>query len=166
MSEKPFWFHDVWINQEGFDHLVAMSWNSGVAGMTMYQVNKKLKVVKIGAMSWLKKQNSLKTQINVVHEDLAAMTKELGVEPSSIALQRKLQGIKDDLVAMRDRSIEELQQILRIKWLRLGDSNSTIFSRMTKDQPLQNSLMCNLDASGNLLTTRIQLEEDSINYFF
>lgn len=57
--------------------------------------------------------------------------------------------LKDELCRLQERKEMEERQKSWVDRLNLGDSNMEFFNRKTKEWALNNSKLCNLDASGN-----------------
>lgn len=152
------------MNLEGYSEAVDQCWNSPAQGTAMFRLNSKLCLVNGMTKQWLYGQSSMRYQISAA-SDLTVAAENLAADPNNSQLQQAKLDAKDKLLQLQARDEEDCRQRSRIDWLKLGDSNSSFFSKMAKDHTLCNSRLCDVDSQGRVMTTREELAAEVIEFY-
>ncbi|GKE32980.1 hypothetical protein Tco_1452302, partial [Tanacetum coccineum] len=144
---KPFKFSNVLIHNVRFKNLVKEEWSKPFSGFHMFQVVKKLKKP---FRKLLFNQGNLHFNVGRLRTKLDQVQRDLDMDPSNLVLCEEeavyVQAYNDALL-MQERF---LQQKAKIKWLRVGDSNSAYFHKVVKGRISRSRIDVVASADGTL----------------
>ncbi|XP_021996270.1 uncharacterized protein LOC110893471 [Helianthus annuus] len=129
---KPFKFVNLVAEKDGFMEEVKRIWSTNIDGYRMYQVVRKLKLLKSPLRKLFHKQGNLHEKVKSARKALDMCQMSLDGDPlnENILAQhgRLLQEYKD---AVHDE-VSFLKQKSKVEWLAVGDSNTKYFHNVVK----------------------------------
>ncbi|GJT46976.1 sodium/hydrogen exchanger 6 [Tanacetum coccineum] len=130
-----------------FSKVVKKEWEKRVDGNKMFQIVSKLNSLKSPFRKLLKDQGNLHLRVEFLRTELDEAEKALDCDPSNSIL-REEEAIY--LKAFNQSILDEerfLKQKAKIKWLVVGDSNSSYFHKSVKSRVQRNRIkvVCNMD---------------------
>ncbi|XP_022042229.1 uncharacterized protein LOC110944891 [Helianthus annuus] len=147
---KPFKFVNLLTRKLGFIDVVKNIWSTKVDGYYMFQVIKKLKLLKTPMRKLLLQQGNIHEKVKKVRKQLDECQKLIDADPGNeeLMLQNEhiLQNYKE---ALNDEALF-LQQKSKVDWISLGDSNTKFFHNVVKAKNHRSRIFAVRDANGNL----------------
>ncbi|XP_074301151.1 uncharacterized protein LOC141632503 [Silene latifolia] len=156
----------MWGKDPTFHNIVQARWSVQLYGYKMFQLVKKLKLLKHP----LKELNrtgfaNIETTAQVALKHLHSVQMQLQDDPTNVGLQ---QAVKNADLLYKDRG-QALRSFLAQKakahWMRDGDDNSHYFHSVIKARRMQNRILGIYDMDGQKHTTSIDIEAAFINYY-
>ncbi|XP_021984667.1 uncharacterized protein LOC110880453 [Helianthus annuus] len=147
---KPFKFVNLLADKKEFMGEVERVWGTDIRGVTMFQVVRKLKLLKTPMRKLMQQQGNLHERVKRVRKEMDDCQRELDGNPTNGELMKKqsevLQLYK---IAVRDEALF-LQQKSKVDWLALGDSNTRYFHNVVKAKNHRSRIFSVRDASGKV----------------
>ncbi|XP_074314393.1 uncharacterized protein LOC141649604 [Silene latifolia] len=164
--KTSFKYFNMWGKDPEFLNIVNFVWSSSVYGYKMFQLVKKLKLLK----KPLKELNTasyacIETTTKVALAHLHTVQGSLQADPTNLVLQ---QAVKEALVVYKDRESSQrsfLTQKAKIQWLRDGDDNTHYFHSVIRLEGCLIEFWVFHDMAGNNHTTSNAIEEAFIKYY-
>ncbi|XP_019225085.1 PREDICTED: uncharacterized protein LOC109206690 [Nicotiana attenuata] len=165
-AKAAFNFCNVWASHPNFIDIVKAGWRKEVEGCSMFQVVRKLKMMKKDLKMLNKKYFS-----NIIEEAdadrmaLAAAQAELHKNPVDVGLQlaekQKFQKFK------RSSYLAEvyLQQRSKATWIKLGDDNNRYFFSVIKHRRLQEAIIQLTYNAGDIKTEQQEIAGIFVDYY-
>ncbi|GJS75176.1 hypothetical protein Tco_0725057 [Tanacetum coccineum] len=157
---KPFKFYNFLAHKGKFLDLVSMHWLSHLNGHYMFQVVRKLKRLKKPLRKLLTNQGNIHDRVNCLRHELDEVQKALDLNPMDTILR------DEEVVyvqAFNEAKLNEerfLKQKAKIKWLEVGDSNSSYFYPSVKNRN-QRSCIDAILGSDNVVITEASVTDVS-----
>ncbi|GKC26645.1 hypothetical protein Tco_1033939, partial [Tanacetum coccineum] len=132
VKPRPFKFPNILIHNVRFKDLVKEGWNVQISGFYMFRVVKKLKRMKSGFQKLLYNKGNLQENVKRLRFELDKVQSDLDLDPFNVILREEEAAYVlafNEALVMEERF---LKQKAKIKWLRVGDSNSDYFHKAVK----------------------------------
>ncbi|XP_074305730.1 uncharacterized protein LOC141640950 [Silene latifolia] len=165
-QNRSFKYFNMWGKDPTFHNIVQARWSVQLYGYKMFQLVKKLKLLKHP----LKELNrtgfaNIETTAQVALKHLHSVQVQLQGDPTNVGLQ---QAVKNADLLYKDRG-QALRSFLAQKakahWMRDGDDNSHYFHSVIKARRMQNRILGIYDMDGQKHTTSTDIEAAFINYY-
>ncbi|KAL5180906.1 Exocyst complex component SEC6 [Glycine soja] len=139
---KPFKIMDWWMQDKGFQDMVALKWNNyHPNGWGGYALKQKVKFIKDCIRQWsysngvitAKKIQDLKKELNALEVGI----NDRILSPAEVELKKSLQ---EQLWYAANAYESMLRQKARVKWLKEGDRNSAYFHKMINHRRRHNAI--------------------------
>ena len=145
----PFRFQNFWYNYKQVDHIVQKSLGVPIKGTKMFQVSKKLKLVKYEVKDWAKKQfGNFQDKIFMNEQKIEYVERKLLENPNSFRLNSWM----TRLIKQREKMLLFKQKywgkLSRNEWLVKGDRNTNFFQRRANARRKRKLIMKIKDDSG------------------
>ncbi|GJV12664.1 hypothetical protein Tco_1354205 [Tanacetum coccineum] len=137
---KPFKFFNILTSHEKFLDVVKQEWAMNVSGFHMYQVVKKLKILKKPFRKLLYDKGNIHANVNRLRTELDSIQLSLDTDPFNIVLREREASC---IVEFNQAILTEerfLKQKAKIQWLKEGDSNSSYFHKVVKSRVSRNRI--------------------------
>ncbi|XP_059306468.1 uncharacterized protein LOC132057896 [Lycium ferocissimum] len=140
-KKKAFKYCYVWSNHPEFERIIKDVWNEQIEGYLMFQVVKKMKLLK-QKLKALHKSNfcNLVEKANQDREDLKKVQTQLQQDPQNVALQEE----EKEVGGRFRRSMYLVESLLlqrsKATWIRQADDNAKYFFSVIKKRKLIQSI--------------------------
>ncbi|XP_060211857.1 uncharacterized protein LOC132639432 [Lycium barbarum] len=164
-APKQFKFFNYMADQEEFHETVATCLAKQVKGSALEKVWQKLKNVKHGIQGLKStKYNGVEIKVQEYKEQLLAVQQQRinGQHPELNDTERELRKQFEKWAAIEE-SIARHKS--RVRWLKLGDSNSTFFFTNMKNRNVQNRIHVLKASNGNLIQNPEGIEHEIGNFY-
>ncbi|XP_019253580.1 PREDICTED: uncharacterized protein LOC109232306 [Nicotiana attenuata] len=165
-GRRPFKFFNCLAGHHRFDDIVKEVWMKENKGKSMLKVWHKLKQLK-KELKLLNNEeyNSVGPKIQVARNKL--MNIQMGMaspetDEEMIALEKET---KTELAKWLEVEESIMKQKARIKWLKVGDSNTAYFHACVKNRQARNHIGRLMDNTGKLLQSEKEVEEEILNFY-
>ncbi|XP_074316134.1 uncharacterized protein LOC141652515 [Silene latifolia] len=161
-----FKYFNMWGSEPTFGDIVKQVWDQQIEGHTMFQVVKKLKLLK----QPLKALNAscyanIETAANVALIHLHDIQLKLQLDPSKVLLQQNEKLATEAYRELDKARVSFLSQKAKTQWCSEGDENTSYFHSTLKARRLQNSVFCILNRHGVLQNTNAGIEAAFEDYY-
>ncbi|XP_074305258.1 uncharacterized protein LOC141640349, partial [Silene latifolia] len=161
-----FKYFNMWGSEPTFGDVVKQVWDYQIEGHTMFQVVKKLKLLKqplkaLNAASFA----NIETAANVALIHLHDVQSQLQLDPSSVLLQQNKKVAAEAYRELDKAKVSFLSQKAKTQWCSDGDENTSYFHSTLKARRLQNRVFCILDRHGVLQNTNAGIEAAFEDYY-
>lgn len=148
----PFRFFNMWVSHPRFLETVGEAWNTSVDGFVMYQVARKLKVVK-GALKTLNRSDfsDISRRVHDAKAALDSVQDELQGDRTSVDLARQEKVCIQLYEELRTKEECFFKQKSRIRWLKEGDLNTRFFHSSVVDRQHRNRITSIMDEEGGVI---------------
>ncbi|KAI8536166.1 hypothetical protein RHMOL_Rhmol10G0235300 [Rhododendron molle] len=165
-GRKPFKFFNFWLQHPQFQQILVSSWNEGVDGTPMYALTTKLKRLKgvLKSMN-LKCYSNISRRVAEAREKLLFTQSLLFATPCDVALCQQEKELVGRYVELRTAEESFMRQRSRIKWLALGDQNTTFFHQKVCARRALNTILSLNDANGNRVEDPEAIKTLFIDYY-
>ncbi|XP_042520344.1 uncharacterized protein LOC122093866 [Macadamia integrifolia] len=144
----------MWASHGDFLPLVSLAWNSLVKDRSCPLIifAQKLKSVKNVLKPWNKNTfGNISQSVEDCRSQLSAIQSQLQVDPQNTPLGLEERAISSRLGDLLKQEESFFKQKSRIKWLTLGDSNTTYFHKSVRARQSLNSIYSIRNPDGSLL---------------
>nr|GEV88392.1 hypothetical protein [Tanacetum cinerariifolium] len=145
---RPFKFSNLLVHNTRFKDIVWNGWNYEVSGFWMYKVVKRLKILMKPLRKLLYDQSNILKKVKHLRHELDEVQRALDSDPTNKDLREDEAAY---LQAFNDATLVEehfLRQKEKVKWLKLGDSNTAYFHKVVKSQASRNHIDSVMAANG------------------
>ncbi|XP_019260681.1 PREDICTED: uncharacterized protein LOC109238650 [Nicotiana attenuata] len=165
-SSKPFKFLNHLAEHDDFMKIVNEAWERPQEPHTMRSIWQKLKRVK-HVMKVLNKNeyNDVGDRIKVCRQRLTAIQEQMRDPGQDEILVAKEKVMKIQLEKWLGVEESIMRQKSRVKWLKLGDANTTYFFASMKNRCSQNKIRRIIKGNGSTVQTRKDIEEEVIGFY-
>ncbi|XP_074291932.1 uncharacterized protein LOC141618749 [Silene latifolia] len=141
-KKSNFKYFNMWGKDPGFLKIIQEVWGSPLYGFKMFQVAKKLKMLK----KPLKELNSeayagIETSTKVALLHLYSVQGQLHLDPTNIGLQQLVKEASDLYRDREDALRSFMSQKAKVLWLSEGDDNTHYFHSAIKARRMQNRIL-------------------------
>nr|XP_009609757.1 uncharacterized protein LOC104103545 [Nicotiana tomentosiformis] len=165
-GRRPFNFLNSLENHKDFDDIVKHCWRKRQRGTAMLKVWSKLKMLK-GDLKQLNNQefSSIGHKIQVARNKLEGIQAHMTIlgNDNETILQEK--AAKLELAKWLEVEESVLKQKSRIKWLKLGDSNTSYFHACMKNRQAKNHIGRLINSVEQILQSVNEVEEDILSFY-
>ncbi|KAH1229061.1 hypothetical protein GmHk_10G028908 [Glycine max] len=163
---KPFKIMDWWMQDKGFQNMVALKWsNYHPSGWGGYTLKQKLKFIKACIRQWslsngvinAKKIQDLKRELNALEAGISDRT----LTQPEVELKKSLQ---EQLWHAANAYESMLRQKARVKWLKEGDRNSAYFHKLINHRRRHNAIQ-GLIIDGVWVQDPSSVKNEAFNHF-
>ncbi|KAH1203143.1 Thioredoxin-related transmembrane protein 2 [Glycine max] len=163
---KPFKVLDWWLQDKGFQDMVALKWsNYHPYGWGGFALKQKLKFIKGCIRQWsssngvinVKKIQDLKKELNALEVGISDRI----MNQSEVDLKKSLQ---EQLWHASNAYESMLRQKARVKWLKEGDRNSAYFHNMLNHRRRHNAIQ-GLIIDGEWVQDPSRVKNEALNHF-
>ncbi|KAL5184980.1 Thioredoxin-related transmembrane protein 2 [Glycine soja] len=163
---KPFKVLDWWLQDKGFQDMVALKWsNYHPYGWGGFALKQKLKFIKGCIRQWsssngvinVKKIQDLKKELNALEVGISDRI----MNQSEVDLKKSLQ---EQLWHASNAYESMLRQKARVKWLKEGDINSAYFHNMLNHRRRHNAIQ-GLIIDGEWVQDPSRVKNEALNHF-
>ncbi|RYR51488.1 hypothetical protein Ahy_A06g026507 isoform A [Arachis hypogaea] len=160
---RSFKFEAFWADHKDCENVVRRGWSKREPnGCEWGRLINKIKSCKDELRKWSKTTfKRADKEIHCLKEEL----KKLQASDFSEEKQEQMQNIKEKLVNLWSQEEKYWGQRARVKWLRLGDKNTSFFHATTIQRRDRNSIQKLKDASGQWLNSKEEIMEHIVNHF-
>ncbi|MFS7905001.1 putative RNA-directed DNA polymerase [Helianthus anomalus] len=164
---RPFKFVNLLADKQGFMEEVQRIWGMDIQGVCMFQVVKKLKLLKTPLRKLMHHQGNLHENVKHARKELDECQCAADRDPSNSDLMNKLSRLQVYKCAVRDEALF-LQQKSKVDWLELGVSNTKYFHNVVKAKNHRSRISSIKDANGNMVEEGMvaQVMVDHYSKFF
>lgn len=155
-KKKAFKYYNIWSTYSTFNQLVEGSWNEPVVGYKMFQVVRKMKMLKQKLMKLHKQNFNNLVEDNEDRKNLQKIQEQLQFNPSDKTLQQVERGLGQKFKKSSYLAESFLIQRSKANWIRQGDDNTPHFFSVKKRRLIQSVTQIK-DA-----TNRMQHEHDKV----
>ncbi|XP_074299290.1 uncharacterized protein LOC141630357 [Silene latifolia] len=132
-QNRPFKYFDMWGSDPGFRDCVQQVWRQWIPGTKMYQLVRKLKVLK----PELKKINrghisDVENSADIALIRLHQIQKQLAALPGDEGLIRQEYEASQHSILLQNAKMQFLKQKAKAHWIKGGDANSAYFHGVIK----------------------------------
>ncbi|XP_009798086.1 uncharacterized protein [Nicotiana sylvestris] len=164
-GKRPFKFFNCLAGHHKFDDIVRQCWMKISKGKPMLKVWYKLKHLKRDLKQLNNEEyNSVEPKIQAARNKL--MNIQIGMASQTndevIALEKET---KVELAKWLEVEESIMKQKARIKWLKVGDSNTTYFHACVKNRQARNHIGRLMDNTGKLLQSAKEVEEEILSFY-
>nr|XP_016441106.1 PREDICTED: uncharacterized protein LOC107766773 [Nicotiana tabacum] len=165
-GKRPFKFFNCLADHHKFDDIVRQCWMKRSKGKPMLKVWYKLKHLKNDLKQLNNEEyNSVEPKIQAARNKL--MNIQMGMaspktDDEVIALEKET---KVELVKWLEVEESIMKQKARIKWLKVGDSNTAYFHVYVKNRQARNHIGRLMDNTGKLLQSAKEVEEEILIFY-
>ncbi|XP_074315265.1 uncharacterized protein LOC141651450 [Silene latifolia] len=163
---RNFKYFNMWGQSEVFKPCVVNVWNRKKDGTKMFQVVKKLKVLK-PELKQLNKHgfSDIETSFNVTGMLLDKIQRELVVRPGDTELVQQECLVAQELRDLQRARDSFLIQKAKLQWSLEGDINSAYFHNAMRKRVMQNKVLCIENQHGVLCTDGAQIQDAFLEYY-
>ncbi|XP_074314107.1 uncharacterized protein LOC141649312 [Silene latifolia] len=142
VNKKPFKFFNMWTKVDEFKTVVQQGWDILVVGTPMYQVVRKLKLLKPA----LKSLNSelfsdIERNADVAFKLLTECQVQLQQDCTNISLIDQEKQLRESYMLLAGAREDFLKQKAKCDWARDGDSNCEMFHQAIRQRHLHNKVL-------------------------
>lgn len=145
---KPFQFYNTWIKDDEFIMAFRPAWVTPITRTLLYQVLKKLKMVKLAAEEWSYSKGNKKDKVREAVEYCHQIIITLQQDPHNEIIQCEVNEARIKLQQLQQSELENLCQCAHVGWIAKGDQGTSFFTRAVKLRSAKNSILCTLDSEG------------------
>lgn len=165
-KHRPFKFFNYLIQHEGFLSMVDRIWSSStVYGTKMFQLCKRLTALK-PAIRALSKEHYQGIHTQVVEARavlLQIQAQNLTVPSDTLLQQERIQLTLLNKLMAAEESL--LQQKYRIKWLQMGDQNTSFFHKVVRGKQFRNTITTVIAANRALLSNSDDIKSEFLRHY-
>ncbi|XP_074298086.1 uncharacterized protein LOC141628900 [Silene latifolia] len=163
---RPFKFFNMWTEVPEFKFVVEEGWRFHVQRTKMYQLVRRLKLLKFQ----LKKLNKdlfsdIEKNSDIAYDLLMNAQKELQLDPHNRQLMDKEQNLRASYQMMHKTKLDFLKQKAKCDWAKEGDANTSLFHRAIKQRQMSNKVLQIQDMNGNLCNTPETIIQAFVDYY-
>ncbi|GKC39565.1 RNA-directed DNA polymerase, eukaryota, reverse transcriptase zinc-binding domain protein [Tanacetum coccineum] len=152
MEQRPFKFTYLLVHNDSFKSVVQEGWSMQVSGFFMFQVVRRLKLLKKHLRKLLFMHGNLHENVKKLRFELEQVQIALVADPFNCELRTEEAAYVhafNDALLMEEQF---LKQKSKIKWLKLGDSNNAYFHKAVKNSISRSRIEAVMESDGTLLT--------------
>ncbi|XP_019230433.1 PREDICTED: uncharacterized protein LOC109211357 [Nicotiana attenuata] len=163
---RPFKFFNCLTQHKEFEDTMNKSWTKRSEGTAMYKVWKKLKMLKI-KLKQLNSQdfNSTGQRIQTTKVKLEGIQDQMfgpGIDIDIVAQEKEA---KMELAKWLEIKESIMKQKSRVKWLKLGDSNTAYFHAYVKNRQATNYIGRLINSTGQILMKANEVETEILKFY-
>lgn len=162
---KPFQFFNFMINLDGFLDTVKTAWDAPLHGDHMSILCRKLKLVKSALIDLNKKNGNLHSNVAQARATLNEIQTDLTLDPNDLEHLEKEKQASIALNKALDEEESLSQQKSRVRWLQLGDNNSSFFFNQTRANWNHNKILAIQNSDGVLVHGHCAVAATAVDYF-
>ncbi|XP_074278051.1 uncharacterized protein LOC141601655 [Silene latifolia] len=158
--KASFHYFNIWGKSDEFLSVVAGVWSQRICGYIMFQVAKKLKLLK-QPLKKLNKQNygNIEVSANVACQLLHDLQSKIHSDPLNTALQEEERAAAKAYMELEDARRSFLAQNAKLQWMNYGDDNTHFFHCAIKARRIHNKVLQIKNAHGILCSNVVTKEQ-------
>ena len=163
---KPFKFFNFLADHPSFEGLVEDAWDTSIPGSPLYQFCRKLKSLK--AQLEILNQESfskLPFRLSAARESLYAVQNQLNAQPQCPILRQREKAALEKFVVISKAEEELFHQKSRVKWIELGDQNTSYFHKAVKQRFNRNKIISLSREDGTCLRGHSLIATEVVHHF-
>ena len=161
---KPFKFVNLLANKPDLKVEVEKGWKTKVNGFKMYQLVRKLKILKKPIRKLWKNNGNLSERINQLRKDIDNIQSELENNPYDESLKFEAAVYLQEINMAYEEEEQVLKQKAKINWLKEGDSNSKFFHNYVKGRINKGRIETIMNNEGEWKTGE-EVQKEFVKYF-
>ncbi|XP_074266664.1 uncharacterized protein LOC141589943 [Silene latifolia] len=164
--KSSFKYFMMWSKDGNFKETVQGIWNQQIRGCLMFQVAKKLKMLK-GPLKKLNREGfgDIINTTEVARLVLEKKQSQLHLDPHNSLLQMEERAAAQSFKQLQDAKFSFLGQKAKVAWMTCNDENTHYFHSSIKARRAQNKVLKILDMNGNPCSDNGSIEMAFIEYY-
>ncbi|KAH7859435.1 hypothetical protein Vadar_001105 [Vaccinium darrowii] len=166
LKRKPFNFFNFWMQHPEFEQILHSSWSEPLEGRPMFVLAAKLKRLKgILKQLNLRSFSNITRRVIVARDQLEIAQQQLFATPFDPELCRKEKEMVCHYIGLRNAEESFMKQRSRVKWLALGDKNTSFFHQKLCAHRARNSIQSLHTTGGTLIEDPDAIKNEIVNYY-
>ncbi|XP_074305750.1 uncharacterized protein LOC141640972 [Silene latifolia] len=164
--KSSFKYFMMWSKDGNFKETVQGIWSQQIRGCLMFQVAKKLKMLK-GPLKKLNREGfgDIFNTTKVARLVLEEKQSQLHLDPHNSLLQMEERAAAQSFKQLQDAKLSFLGQKAKVAWMTCNDENTHYFHSSIKARRAQNKVLKILDMNGNPCSDNGSIEMAFIEYY-
>jgi len=163
---KPFKFFNYWADNPKFEEIVQEVWNYQIDGSLLFQITKKLRILK----AHLRKLNrdqyfDITSKKSEARKALFDIQNEVSLDPSNPALRLREKSALSQLISLSYSEEKFFKQKARVQWLAEGDLNTGYFHKVVKKRQQRNKVASLNRSDGSLILESEEIKAEAVGYY-
>ncbi|XP_074303648.1 uncharacterized protein LOC141638124 [Silene latifolia] len=156
----------MWSKDGSFTETVQGIWSQQIRGCLMFQMAKKLKMLK-GPLKKLNREGfgDIINTTEVARIVLEEKQSQLHLDPHNSLLQMEERAVAQSFKHLQDAKLSFLGQKAKVAWMTFNDENTHYFHSSIKARRAQNKVLKILDMNGNPCSDNGSIELAFIEYY-
>ncbi|XP_010682147.2 uncharacterized protein LOC104897036 [Beta vulgaris subsp. vulgaris] len=159
-------FFNMWSAFPRFEEVVGRVWNTQVHGTKMFQIVKKLKLLK-PELTNLKKEEFGKVSVQdaITYQEMIQAQQKLQEDVCNIELAEKERICKLRYKEAHKHYVAFLSQKAKIKWIEGGDENTRILHQSIKMRRIHNRINMVQNGEGEWVSSANEVKDAFLNFY-
>lgn len=165
-KKKTFRFYNLWVEEEGFQEVVANAWATPVVGNPMFVMMRKLKHTKNALIEWNKERvGNVVSRAKSTKEEMDTIQTSIQADPINQELVTKEREVIKQYVQAAKAEEAFYKQKSREMSINLGDNNTKYFFRSVQARRASNRITCLKNQAGHILDDEIEVGQACVDYY-
>ncbi|CAM8993343.1 unnamed protein product [Rhodiola kirilowii] len=165
-KKSSFRYCNFWEDLEGYQDKVSQCWNSSWECKNLFNVQRKLKAMKVMMKSqFVKSIRGMEKRVEESRMALGEVQQLVEKHPNDQRLIQKELSMVRDYRKLKEHQLLFYQQRAKIQWLQDGDSNSKFFHSFLKGRRSKNNISLVKGADGIVYTDLPSIKFKFVKYF-
>uniref|UniRef100_A0A5B6YUZ1 Reverse transcriptase domain-containing protein n=1 Tax=Davidia involucrata TaxID=16924 RepID=A0A5B6YUZ1_DAVIN len=166
LKRGPFRFYTYWMQHREFAQILHNSWTEPVSGNPMLRVSLKLKRLKVELKLFDKKFYSRISQRTCeAREKMNNIQDLVGMYPQDQRLRVEEKKLKSEYLELSLAEEAYYKQKARVRWLALGDRNTSFFHKKVNGNRARNRILSIMDCNGTKLEDADAVQKEAVSFF-
>jgi hypothetical protein len=164
--KKPFRFFDMWMDHEEFMPVVKKVWDQNLGGCPMYQLCCKLRKLKQELKLFnMTHFSNISDRVKDAKDEMDKVQQAMHIAHGNTTLCMRERDVVRNYASIIRVEESFFKQKGRIKWLRLGDQNTSFFHKSVNGRHNRNRLLSVTREDAEVIEGHKAIKSEAIAYF-